>query len=84
MRCQAKVQDGFGNKYKCNNEATTKIKTETFASHLQKNVIKERCLCSTHAKRLKARFRYAVKHCGKKSVITEIELNHKPVWNSRK
>lgn len=74
MNCQAKIIDEFGNKYKCLQPATKQITTKTFAPHLQKDVVKTRALCSTHAARLKSRFRYKVKHCGKQTIITEINL----------
>lgn len=74
MNCQAKINDEFGNKYKCSEQAVKKITTETFASHVQKNVTRVRHLCSLHAGRLVSRFRYKVKHCGKKTIITETEL----------
>ena len=76
MNCTAKIQDGLGNHYGCDNEATVEIITETFASHLQRNVVKKRFLCPLHAGRLKSRFRYKIKHCGKKCVITETTLNN--------
>lgn len=74
MHCTAKIQDEFGNEYKCLKEAVSKITTITFASHLQKNVTKVRHLCSLHAGRVKSRFNYKIKHCKKQCIITEKKL----------
>lgn len=71
MKCQAKIQDGLGGKYRCDKDAVYNITTETFASHLQSVVKKSRNLCALHAHRLKSKFNYKIKHCNKKCIITE-------------
>jgi len=75
MNCQAKINDHYGNKFKCGDEATKKIIIETFAPHLQKTVTKIRCLCSNHAKRLRNRHNYQIKNMGKKTILTQTEIN---------
>ena len=74
IQCQAKIQDGLGNHYKCNEEASVQITTKTFASHLQKTITKVRSLCPIHAGRLKSRFNYKIKHCGKQCEIIQTKL----------
>ncbi len=72
MNCQAKIQDGFGNKYKCLELATTKLTIKTIVPHLQnKEVTRIRCLCDLHTSRLTSRYNYDIKHNGKKKSYTK-------------
>jgi hypothetical protein len=74
IECRAKIVDEFGNKYKCSEQAVVNIITETFAPHLQRIVKKERLLCAHHAHRLRNKYNYQIKHCGKKCTITQQSL----------
>ena len=74
MKCQAKIQDEFGGKYKCYDEAVTKLIITTFAPHLQRDVITTKCLCSMHLHRTKNRYNYRIKHLGKKCTLKEEPL----------
>lgn len=74
MNCKAKVQDEFGGKYVCENEATTKLTIVTFAPHLGRNVTHVKCLCNMHLGRVKGRYNYQIKHLGKQTTLTEEKL----------
>jgi len=74
MKCKAKIQDQFGNKYSCTNDATDELTITTFASHLNRDVITVKCLCKKHLHSVKNRYNYQIKHCGKKTVLEEHSL----------
>ncbi len=74
MKCRAKINDHFGNKYACCNEATDKLTITTFAPHLQRDVITIKNLCKKHLSRTKSRYNYQIKHCGKKTTLKEQSL----------
>ncbi len=69
MKCGAKINDAYGNKYSCLEDAEKKITIKTFAPHLNKEVQKTRHLCNHHAGRLLNRHRYKIKHLGKKTEL---------------
>lgn len=75
MNCQAKIQDGLGNHYKCDEEAVFKITVKTIVPHLNNQLVtKVRCLCNLHSGRLISRHNYDIKHKGKQKTIIKEEL----------
>jgi len=74
LKCGAKINDHWGNKFKCLCEATKEITIETFAPHLNAKVKKVRRLCDSHASSLLKRHRYKIKHLGKKTELTVTEI----------
>lgn len=73
MNCQAKMHDHYNNKYKCMEEATHEVITETTLKN-GRVVKKVRKLCTKHRSRLVSRFRYDIKHKQKNCKITESEI----------
>ena len=74
MKCRAKITDHCGVKYTCHNDATDKLTITTFAPHLNRNVITVKNLCKKHLHRVKNRYNYQIKHCGKKTTLKEENL----------
>ncbi len=74
MKCKAKIQDPFGNKSSCTNDATDELTITTFAPHLNREIVKVKCLCKKHLKSVKKRHNYQIKHCGKKTLLKERNL----------
>ena len=74
MNCQAQINDHLGHKSKCGKQATVNVTTIT--EHKNGVTKKVRNLCGEHRKRLVARHRYQIKHCGKKTKIIELYLGN--------
>lgn len=74
MKCQSRIQDEFGGKYKCLKEATKKITTKTYASHLKREVITTSCLCTDHAHKKRNKYNYKLKNCHKQGELIQEDL----------
>ena len=74
MNCKAKITDEYGGKYTCLEIATKKITIITFAPHLGKEITHIRCLCDLHARRLKNRHNYRIKHLSKQTILIQESL----------
>lgn len=67
--CKALIQDHYGNEYKCGGESSGIVTTITTKKNGEK-VFSSRQLCDRHAKIVVKRYRYDIKHKGKKCEIS--------------
>lgn len=82
FRCGSSgVDQTTGWKTRCNEPATKllTIMTENLGSGKREVSVKR--LCSKHAKILRNRINYQVKHCGKRKSFVQIDLEPEPVKN---